>query len=213
MLEHIFSSITRVKILYKIYQNPKKIFFVRELARDTNSQLNSVRRELSNLEKVGIIVSLDSKDARIMKGEGRTDKKNEKTSPPHIEKMKKYYAVNLHFLLFHELRSLILKSRIFAERSFIKKIEGIAKVQFLILTGVFIGIENCPTDLLLIGNAEKKKLMHIIHEFEKELNQKINYTIMSLAEYKYRKEITDRFLYDILENKHIVVIDRISDMK
>ena len=36
---------------------------------------------------------------------------------------------------------------------------------------------------------------------------------MSLSEYKYRHDITDRFLYEILEGKKIVVIDRLKHAK
>ena len=32
---------------------------------------------------------------------------------------------------------------------------------------------------------------------------------MSLKEFKYRKDITDRFLYDILEGEKIVVLNEI----
>ncbi len=212
MLEHIFGSNTRVKILNVLYQNPKKVFFVRQLARETRSQLNSIRREIENLKSIGVIIKAVHDDEKRLEETAHVPQgekpENKKSVPDYIEKLKKYYAINQNFLLYHELRSLILKSRLFAERNFIKKIENISSLQLLLFTGIFVGMEKSKTDMLLVGSVEKKKMLKIIEEFEKELNHKINYTIMTHQEYKYRKEITDRFLYDILETKNIVMIDK-----
>lgn len=210
MLEHIFGSNTRVRILNILYKNPKKVFYVRQLSREIGMQLNSVRRELENLKSVGIIIEVENESLR--KSKNKEDEKPEKKDKfSYIEKLKKFYALNPNFLLFHELRSLILKSRLFMEKNLVQKIEGIARINLLILTGAFVGMENTASDMLLVGVVDRKKLVRVIEEFEKELSHKINYAVMSYREYKYRKEITDKFLYDILENKNIIVVDNIQE--
>jgi len=55
MLEHLFGSKTRVMLLRLFLNNPEKFYFVRELTRNLDSHLNSIRRELSNLQQIGII--------------------------------------------------------------------------------------------------------------------------------------------------------------
>src|SRR5450631_1105390 len=57
MIEQLFGSKTRVKLLQLFYSNPNRSFFVREITRKIDEQINSVRRELSNLLSIGIIVS------------------------------------------------------------------------------------------------------------------------------------------------------------
>src|ERR1700684_653146 len=57
MVEQLFGSKTRVKLLQLFYSNPNRSFYVRELTRKIDEQINSVRRELSNLLSIGIIVS------------------------------------------------------------------------------------------------------------------------------------------------------------
>ena len=57
MVEQLFGSKTRVKLLQLFYSNPNRSFFVREITRKIDEQINSVRRELSNLLNIGIIVS------------------------------------------------------------------------------------------------------------------------------------------------------------
>ncbi|MDO8509770.1 MAG: ArsR family transcriptional regulator, partial [bacterium] len=55
MLEHLFGSTTRVKLLQIFFSSPDRAYFMRELARLVEVQLNAIRRELANLEKLGII--------------------------------------------------------------------------------------------------------------------------------------------------------------
>src|ERR1044072_5431363 len=57
MIEQLFGSKTRVKLLRLFYSNPNRSFYVREITRKIDEQINSVRRELANLLSVGIIVS------------------------------------------------------------------------------------------------------------------------------------------------------------
>src|ERR1041384_3015953 len=57
MIEQLFGSKTRVKLLQLFYSNTNRSFYVREITRKIDEQINSVRRELSNLLSIGIISS------------------------------------------------------------------------------------------------------------------------------------------------------------
>src|ERR1039457_3016730 len=57
MIEQLFGSKTRVKLLQLFYSNPNRSYFVREITRKIDEQINSVRRELANLLSIGIITS------------------------------------------------------------------------------------------------------------------------------------------------------------
>ena len=54
-LEKLFGSKTRTKLLSLFFGNPERSFYVREMTRVIEEQINSVRRELLNLEGIGII--------------------------------------------------------------------------------------------------------------------------------------------------------------
>ena len=54
MVEQLFGSKTRVKLLKLFYSNPNRPFYVREITRKIDEQINSVRRELANLLSIGI---------------------------------------------------------------------------------------------------------------------------------------------------------------
>lgn len=194
MLEHIFGSKTRVKLLSLFLKNPDKSFFVRELTRKLDLQINSIRRELTNLDKIGIIKI----NRKIIDNSGGG-------------KVKKYYQINKDFILYHELKVLFVKSQFLIRQGFLNKLTQLGKIDFLVLAGIFVG-ERMPlkTDILIVGRINRQNLTKLIKKFESDFGHEINYTIMSLDEFEYRKNITDKFLYDILDGKNIVVVDKIE---
>lgn len=202
MLEQIFGSKTRVRLLMLLLNNPDKPFYLREISRKIGVQLNSVRREVINLEKNEIV-----KSVKMLSDDQEAGKIKKKSKP---KKYKKYYLINTESVIYPELKAMFLKAQLLLEKSLIKEIEKIAYVQYLVLTGTFVGLENFSTDLLLVGKVNKRNIAKVIRRFERELNRQINYTVMSTQEFKYRQDITDRFLYDILENKKIVVMDKLT---
>ncbi len=200
MLEHIFGSKSRVVLLRAFINNSEKFFFVREISRNFNLHLNSARRELANLEKMGIIQSFTKED--FEKELGKETKDN-----------KKYYKLNKNFLFLDELRSILIKSNLIMERSFTEKIDKMGEVWYLLLSGIFVGRENAPTDVLVVGSVNKNKFQRLVTDIEKELGRQINYTIMSKPDFLYRRGLTDKFLYDLIENKNLILVDKINKTK
>lgn len=203
MLEQLFGSKTRVKLLRLFLNNPSQPYYLRELTRKLKTQLNSVRREVNNLEKIGII-----KSVQLVAPETEEEKPKKRKS----RGSKKYFLADIDFILYPELKGLLLKAQLLLERNFVGKVERMAKIKLFVLTGIFVGVEDFVTDILLVGTVNRKRLAKIVHDFEKELNHDINYTVMTRQEFKYRQDITDRFLYDILEGRKIVIVDKITEL-
>ncbi|MBU0721849.1 hypothetical protein KKA93_00060 [Patescibacteria group bacterium] len=199
MLEKLFGSNARVKILKLFLLNPAEKFYVRQLSRDLKLQLNSVHRELENLEKFGILMS-DIKNKE--EGSG----KKEATGGQE----KKYFRANPNFILFDEIKALIVKAQILYEKDFVQKLNSIGKVKLLILTGIFVNNPNALIDILIVGKINKPKLIKLIKELEIELGKEINFTVFDNQEFKYRRDITDTFLYGILDDRNLVVIDEVG---
>ena len=215
MLEELFGSKARIKLLKFLFGHPDEAFYVRELTRKIDSQINAVRRELNRLEKLDLVLVVDEPDEKKAeallwgKNNYRARKKQSKTKVKKGDK--KYYQVNKNFLLYPELKALFLKSQLLVEKDLINRLAKIGRTYYLALTGVFMAISNMPTDLFIVGNINKVKLNRLIKKVEKELETSINYTVMSKQEFKYRKDITDRFLYSILESKKIVILDKLGE--
>lgn len=203
MLEQLFGSKTRVKLLKLFLSNPDNSYFVRELTRRTHTQINSIRRELENLEEIGILTS--SEDG-LSSASGKSHKKHKPKG------QKRYYRTKTSSLMYTELRALFLKADLLIEKKFVERLKKLGNFIYLALTGVFVGLKEMPVDILIVGRINHDKLSALVKNFERETGKKINYTLMSQKEFYYRKNVTDRFLYTILENKKIVVVDRLSGL-
>lgn len=197
MLGKLFGSNARVKILKLFLLHPGEKYFIRQLARDLKLQVNSVRRELDNLESFGILIS-------------RTEKEGEGSDNIETGQEKKYYKVNTGFILFDEIHELIVKAQVLYGQDFVAKIKKAGKVKLMVLTGAFVNDPEAIIDLLIVGSFNKEKLKQLIKNLEKELCREINFTLMDLKEFKYRREMTDVFLYSVLEGKRIIAVDEIG---
>ena len=78
------------------------------------------------------------------------------------------------------------------------------------MAGFFVGNKNAKVDLLIVGSVNKPKLEKLVNDLEKELDREINYTCMEEREFKYRREVTDVFIYEVLESKRFVVINELG---
>jgi DNA-binding transcriptional ArsR family regulator len=204
MLEQLFGSKTRVRLLRLFLQSDKDAYFVRELTRKIGSQINAVRNELDNLLKMGIVVAVT--DDFELDAEGEPQARKGKSA-----QQRKYYRLNQDALLYPELRALFMKAQVAVEKNFVRKLTESGGVSYMALTGYFVGVEDAPTDIFVVGKIGKDRAASIIRGFEREIGRELNYTVMTPQEYKYRREVTDRFLYSILETKKIVVVDTISE--
>lgn len=189
MLEHLFGSKTRVKLLQIFLNNPEACFFVRELTRLTNTHLNAVRRELSNLQKLGII------DQIKIKNKGNNKKKM------------KYYQIVTSYTLYQELKNMMYKSQLLMEKEFSEDLKKAGNVRYLAFTGAFVGERSIQVDFLIVGTIDKTQLKKVMERYEKTFNREINYTILTPEEYNYRRSVADKFLTSILNGKKIVIID------
>lgn len=194
MLEQLFGSKTRVMLLRLFLNNPEKFYYVRELTRNLGIHLNSVRRELDNLQKMGIINFYTKTDL-------------EKEIEKEIKDNKKYYKLNTDFMFISELTSLLNKAHVILDKTLPKRVANLGEVKLFLLSGIFVGWDDAPVDMLAVGTINRAKLRNLARTFEKELGKPINYTIMTKAEFQYRYNITDRFLYDLLGGKNMVIVD------
>jgi len=191
MLEQLFGSRTRVKLLRLLLLNPEKKYYVRELTRILGEQINSVRRELENLTAIELVTS---------------EKENQK----------KYFQANDACVLYDELQALVLKSHLTLEKDLIHGIKKLDNIKFLLVAGVFVEGDSqeteSPTDILCVGGVDKQRLRMLIRRFRKDYPRDLKYTVMTEDEFAYRQEISDKFLHDILGSNNIIVINTLTSV-
>ncbi len=78
----------------------------------------------------------------------------------------------------------------------------------MVFSGVMVYESDSKIDLVVAGNQlDETKVKSLIKVLERETGSSLNYTIMSLDDLDYRLSIRDKFVLNVLESKHITVLD------
>lgn len=199
MVEQLFGSKTRVKLLQLFYGNPNRSFYVREITRKIDEQINSVRRELANLLSIGIIAS-DTNNNRL------------------------YYEVNQQYDYYEPLSAIFGGTAVTEspkkatktgpaepatkENPQAQEIKAIGNVELALFTGQFTRDESSGIDLLIVGDVNQTKLAKYIEDLEAKEGKEVRYTVMPKQEFDYRNQVKDRFLSNIMASKKQILIDK-----
>jgi len=210
VIEQLFGSKTRVKLLQLFYSNPNRAFYVREITRKIDEQINSVRRELSNLLSIGIITS-DASQNRLYY---EVNQKYEHYQPlgmifgglkaapaaaPKAAAKKEKKA--------EEPAETPVHADVSDEHPMAKGFRGLGKVDVALLTGQFTRDDIAGIDVLVVGNVNSAKVDKFMADLEKAENKELRYTVLPLDNYKYRLSINDRFISNVLAAKKQVIIN------
>jgi predicted transcriptional regulator with HTH domain len=199
MVEQLFGSKTRVKLLQLFYSNPGRAYYVREITRKVDEQINSVRRELANLLSIGIIDS-ESNNNRL------------------------YYEVSQDYEYYKPLSMVFggapksankkssgkdeeVTEETVVEHPLATDVRGLGRVELALLTGIFTRDSMAGIDLLIVGNVNQSKLNKFIENLEKEESKELRYTVMPNSSFKYRQQINDRFISNVLSAKKQIIIN------
>ncbi len=177
MLKKIFGSGARVKLLQQFLLHQDEEFFIRELTRILDEQINSLRRELENLEKIGLLKSKE-------------------------KNRRKYYRINPHFVLLAELTSIIRKTNE-SNQQFLKKVSKLGDISLLVLTGKFINKES-DVDVFLVGDMKEDVLKKFLEEKFKE--EDVKYGLMTKEDFLYRITLKDKFIHSIFKEKNNIIL-------
>lgn len=197
MLEHLFGSKTRFKLLKTFFRHPEKSFYVRELGRLLGAQINAVRRELGILLLTELIKELGINPAKDSIEQGSA--------------LRRYYTLNADSMLFSEMQALLFKAQLLGEKKFMEEIkEKGGKIKLLLLSGKFTREQRAPSDLLIVGDLKEKAIMRMIRRYEKEFGFEVRYTLMSEKEFLDRRQMMDKFLYTMFEVENIKAVNKFN---
>ena len=185
--EKLFGSKTRAKLLQLFFENPEKSFYVREMTRVIEEQINSVRRELNNLESIGVIKSETYDNKIYYSANGKH---------PFTRPLTEIFSKKVNTGRTQDVRTSTWDDYIRPVKHYLKG---------LIVTNRLPGQDGI--DLLIIGNDKTKKLTRWAEVIEKKLGKPINYAIMSTDDFVYRKNVKDRFIREVFEMEITEIID------
>lgn len=211
MLERIFNSELKIKLINLfLSQAEEKLFSYAEIAKLLSLKGKTWRRDIDDLIETGLFkLTTVSALEQEAKGEIKKDQvKNDKT----IKTDKTFLGLNKDFFIFSEIKSLFAKSRVLEAQKIFTDMETACHPQLVLLTGKFINKNDSPIDLLVVGNISRRLFSRFLLELESAMGEEINYSIMTEEEFKYRRYVMDIFLYNIINNDHVVLSGNISDL-
>ena len=191
-IDALFGSKTRVKLLHLFLNNLGKAFYVREISRLIDEQINSVRRELANMMAVGVVHSETSEN-------------------------KLYYQVDEMYEFYVPFRAIFSDEQIVSKSQAIKQssngnewqqiMQDAAGIRVAIAAGILVQGSASSVDLLLVSSLSKQKVTELVQRVEAALQRTLNYALLSYDEFYYRLSVRDKFITEILGSKHLVVRD------
>lgn len=198
MIDALFGSKTRVKLLHLFLNNPGQSFYVREITRKIDEQINSVRRELSNMLDIGIITS-DSSNNKL------------------------YYQVNQRYEFYVPLKNIfgdnidhqqsiglvsIDKTDSTKSSKYTDILNSINGIRVAVMSGVLVKGSDSNVDILIVGDVSSVKVGAAVKDMERLEGRELNYTVLPYDEFYYRLSIRDKFITGIINGKHAVVVDK-----
>ncbi|MBQ9029277.1 transcriptional regulator [Candidatus Saccharibacteria bacterium] len=178
-LEKLFGSKTRTKLLNLFFSNSTQSYYVREITRVIDEQINSVRRELLNLDSVGIIKN-ETFDNKVYYSANMKH--------PYSKPLVELFTVKVDTSKEHDIHRA-------SWDEYVKPVKNYLRA--LVVTNRAPGEEG--VDLFIVGNDKTKKLSHWAEVVEKKQGKPLNYMIMSEDDYSYRKSVKDRFIFEVMQ--------------
>jgi len=183
MLAKLFTSKLRVEILALFFSRSEEALYLGEIVKLTGEDRGNIRRELRNLESIGLLIS---------RKEGNL----------------KYYSSNRDFLLYDELSSIILKTR-GAVGVLKETLSETKNIEYAFIYGsIAAGTETAKSDidLMVIGEIPLENLLKLVRGPEKILGREINPSLYSVKEYKLRMKKKDPFIVQVMNEPRIMLI-------
>lgn len=176
-LSKLIWSKCRVKILEKLIleydAGNNEGFHMRLLARDLDEQINSIKRELDNLEDLWVLKSRD-------------------------DNKKKVFYINKNFFLLDEFKGLFIKT--YDPFEAVKKyFKAQTTLDFVLVNESISNRDiwnNCIVDIFLIGEIDKIDFNNFLAKTF--FNRKIKYAIITVDDFYKRLEFSDKLIYNIL---------------
>lgn len=221
MVDQLFGSKTRVKLLKLFFSNPNRSFYVREITRKVEEQINSVRRELANLLNLGLITS-DSSNNKLyyevnqdyehydaLRSIFAGVKSKETEGVATVEKAKDKKTENQKSEVSpKQTKKVVSEDAEYVETPEAEKWADSGNVAGIIYSGIYTRDDNAQADILIIGDVVISKVEAVIVGLEKEKNKELRYAVFDVDEWKYRREVRDKFWLQFMASKKLIVLDK-----
>ncbi len=202
LLARLLGGQERVKIMRYFLHHEDALVSLKDVSEKTKTKATVARKELTALSSIGFI---EKKRTRTFVTTGSGKKASSKV------KEVTGFKLNPEFPHNQALKDLLFDFQLLDKRELANRFKIIGRLKLFIVSGVFIGSHQSRVDLLIVGEAIKRqKAEKVLEALSAELGRDVVYSLMDVEEYDYRYKMYDRFIRDIVDLPHEVVIDKLS---
>lgn len=191
-LAKLFGGQARVKIMRLFLLNSESVFEVDDVASRSRVTKATARKEINALFAMGFI-----KQKMVVYEGSRGAKK--KIPGWHLNTMFHYIG---------SIRDLLIDPSLLLREDLPQRFKQIGKIKLMIVSGIFIGSEKSRVDILIVGDKLKKNIIQqVVKGLESEIGKELDYVVFDSEEFKYRVEMYDKLVCDIIDLPHDKIID------
>lgn len=185
VLQNLFGSSARVKLLRLFLFNTHQPFTIREATARTHAPRRVVQKEIALFLRIGLIA--------------RSGRKRVPT-----------FMVNEEFNYLSALQALLLNTPS-RSKDIYKYIHTAGAVRLIVMGGIFMGEEETGLDLFVVGDRMKeKKFKKSLQLLEAEVGKELRYALLPTDEFFYRLNMNDRLVRDVFDYPHRIVYDHLD---
>ena len=198
ILGKLFGSEARVRLLRFFFLHPEEAFEPRGISRRIRVAPATLRKELALLQSMKII---------------KKEKATIEIKTKHGAKHKKVpgFMFNSSFSHAVELNNFLVSTDMVKKQAILSRFQRAGKIKLLLIAGVFIKDDTSRMDMLIVGDKLKRRTIDTIFQsLEAEAGTELRYAVLDTSDFKYRLEVHDRFIRDVLDYPHETVIDKLG---
>jgi acylphosphatase len=191
ILEKIFGSATKARLMRTFVYNPETVFSLESLSKKIKARPNIIKKEINILDKADLIRRRVTKNSKGRKVTG--------------------WVLNPNFEYLEAFREFLLKVSPLTEDALARKLGLAGRVKLVVISGIFINEEQSRVDMLLVSDKpDEKRLKKILSEIESEFGREVTFVLLSSQDFTYRLGMGDKLIRDIFDFPHKVVLNKIG---
>jgi predicted nucleotidyltransferase len=180
----------RGRVLGLLYGHPQESFYLRQIARTTESSPGAVQRELESLSRVGLI-------ERSVLGN------------------QVFFRANHNHPVYTEMRSLVAKTvgAFHQIQSALAPLEKRISLAF-VYGSLVRGQEKSKSDidLMVIGDATLREVLGRLATLESAIGREVNPTVYTVSEFRKKMKAGNHFLRSVMAGDRVVLMGREDEL-
>ena len=189
VLPKLFGSPARVKLMRFFLLNSEVAYPFSLLVSRTKITKSAARRELNLLSGIHFVSS------KKMRGPDK--------------KWVRGFTLNQKFSYASPLKYLLVNIGRFTDHQIVERLRKGGRIKIIIVAGIFLNRGDSRLDILIVGDSLKRRFLETaLRKMEVEIGRELDYAILDTGEFRYRREVYDKFIRDVLDYPHRKVLDK-----